>query len=855
MALNTPWKDYIDITIEVLRPVTGAAWSPILCDVTTLHAAGGRAEWSGDVDPSVLTAVMDTVAGSVDVPSGSTVRVLLGHYQIFQGRVHDSVRNAKPDGTSLITINAADDLGALATTFLEGLDVNDPLAAVGIGDTFKERITRLLDLGGWPAAARNLDDTLNWRLEGIWLGASVLDLVKVEAQSVGAWVFLSRDGKLTTGFPDDAGAPTWMVYAKATPPGPHPICASKFTQADNLQYVVNDVFLRHHGQGLSYTMAKDTASQTKYGVRSYVREGLTNLHHLPDLATNIINHGKDPHERLSSVTIPIDRPQHGDLLDRFHIGDRLSLEYDNGHGDAFDSAEGFIVGWVLDIDAKKATLTLATGHPLDVRASTDETTVSGGGTPGSGGGGTPGATGPQGPQGVRGATWVHDDGPPTGTHPPAPAGGWMVGDQYMDKLTGKLYEYTSTGWHAEGVDLTGPEGPAGVQGIQGTIGVRGSVWSHTPTMPPPGSLAPAGGWLEGDQILHEGDGELFVYKSGAWVDEGVSILGPEGPRGPAGHIGADGTPGAAGHDGTDGVKGDAGIHGTHGDPGPVGPAGPAGHDGKGLEFLSAVPTVGDLPTIGHAGGHVGDVHLVLADGNLYTSHAGVWESVGHVQGPPGHPGADGHDGAQGIPGIHGTHGDPGPKGDPGGIGHTGAAGTPGHDGAVGAAGPRGVHGTQGATGGKGDTGAQGPRGAKGATGTISDAHGDGRYLRLDTSNDPLEGHLPLRMVRHDGSTTEHLRLEDKLSSYWGGSIVFADNGGSGDTWHIGHRGNRDAQAPGGYMVEYKHGSAYHGIIRYAINGDVMVGHAPRKGSQVRNVSHGTSGPPSGMQPGDIHLQY
>jgi hypothetical protein len=77
------------------------------------------------------------------------------------------------------------------------------------------------------------------------------------------------------------------------------------------------------------------------------------------------------------------------------------------------------------------------------------------------------------------------------------------------------------------------------------------------------------------------------------------------------------------------VPGAAGAPGARG---PAGPAGPQGPIGAGIRILSAVPTVGDLPSTGN---QPGDAHLVTATGNLHVWDGSGWTEIGHVQGPPG----------------------------------------------------------------------------------------------------------------------------------------------------------------------------------------------------------------------------
>jgi hypothetical protein len=77
------------------------------------------------------------------------------------------------------------------------------------------------------------------------------------------------------------------------------------------------------------------------------------------------------------------------------------------------------------------------------------------------------------------------------------------------------------------------------------------------------------------------------------------------------------------------VPGAAGAPGARG---PAGPPGPQGPIGAGIRILSAVPTVGDLPSTGN---QPGDAHLVTATGNLHVWDGTGWAEIGHVQGPPG----------------------------------------------------------------------------------------------------------------------------------------------------------------------------------------------------------------------------
>jgi len=62
-----------------------------------------------------------------------------------------------------------------------------------------------------------------------------------------------------------------------------------------------------------------------------------------------------------------------------------------------------------------------------------------------------------------------------------------------------------------------------------------------------------------------------------------------------------------------------------------------GADGTSVVLKGSVDTTGDLPT----GADVGDLYIVLADGNGYVWNGSSWTNAGPIQGPAGEDGADG----------------------------------------------------------------------------------------------------------------------------------------------------------------------------------------------------------------------
>ncbi len=312
--------------------------------------------------------------------------------------------------------------------------------------------------------------------------------------------------------------------------------------------------------------------------------------------------------------------------------------------------------------------------------------------------GLQGIQGPRGVTGVRGSIWSHSAVvPPLATN--APPGGWRDGDQLLHEGDSELFLFKGGVWVDEGVSIKGDQGPMGPPGPRGTIGndgIRGSIWSHSAVVPPLATNAPPGGWRDGDQLLHEGDSELFLFKGGVWVDEGVSIKGDQGPMGP---------PGPRGTIGNDGIRGSLWFHGdympfvtpptpppggflkgdqymvatdTFSDGGEVyiytgtgwhdegysilGPEGPMGPHGTAVTVLGTVQSFNDLPhPFSLTAANDGEVHFVTDTGDLWIyehlpgdSVLGAWHNMGHVQGPQGVAGATGGPGPPGIQGVRGS---------------------------------------------------------------------------------------------------------------------------------------------------------------------------------------------------------
>jgi hypothetical protein len=210
--------------------------------------------------------------------------------------------------------------------------------------------------------------------------------------------------------------------------------------------------------------------------------------------------------------------------------------------------------------------------------------------------GAPGATGATGAAGADGDDFLSGAGVPSGAL-------GKNGDTYLNVSNGDLYGPKSAG--AWGSVVGNLKGATGATGSAGADGARGSVWSTGSGAPTTGSPA---GVLNGDFYLRSSNGEVYKYVSGAWADQGFSIVGPAGSAGSAGSAGARGSLWYTG---------------------------------------SAAPTTGNPAGVAN-----GDNYLRSSNGEVYTYTAGAWvDQSFSLQGPQGATGATGASGASGSSGI------------------------------------------------------------------------------------------------------------------------------------------------------------------------------------------------------------
>ena len=236
------------------------------------------------------------------------------------------------------------------------------------------------------------------------------------------------------------------------------------------------------------------------------------------------------------------------------------------------------------------------------------------GAPGADGAqGIPGTPGTPGAPGANGSTIFNGSG--------APASGLgNNGDIYIDTSNDHYYTKGSGTWTDQGsmvgpagatgsAGAAGAAGPAGPTGSTGAAGTSGSVW-YT------GAVAPTTLHNDGDYYLRSNNGEVYKQITGAWVDQGFSLIGPQGTIGPTGSAGS------------------------------TGPAGSAGLDGATIRNGSGVPASGL--------GNNNDLYINSANNHYYLKISGAWVDQGSMVGPAGATGPAGADGVVGATILVGT---------------------------------------------------------------------------------------------------------------------------------------------------------------------------------------------------------
>ena len=204
-------------------------------------------------------------------------------------------------------------------------------------------------------------------------------------------------------------------------------------------------------------------------------------------------------------------------------------------------------------------------------------------------GGVNGATGATGATGADGATGASGASGPSYTGATGADGSTgATGNDGATGATGSTGPDGATGSTGPQGDLgaTGPQGATGadstVPGATGATGVPGATGTSVTII---GSVPDVGGdpqatlnaaypgAANGDGVIDQNTGDLWVFANGTWTDVGTI----KGPTGSTGATGADGATGATGETGATGA--DSTVPGATGSTGPDGATGATGGDG------------------------------------------------------------------------------------------------------------------------------------------------------------------------------------------------------------------------------------------------------------------------------------
>ncbi|MGH2374709.1 MAG: hypothetical protein ACRDIC_14740 [bacterium] len=211
------------------------------------------------------------------------------------------------------------------------------------------RVGAILDAISWPAGDRNIDTGLTTIPAVTLANTSALEHLQSVEHVEGGRLFMSRDGKVTfkqRGFvptPDFNGR-TWTDDGSGMN---YRDIVLNFTD----ELIINDARLTRTG-GVEQ-VAISSASQTKYGRRSFSESGLpmVNDNDVADFAAELVQIYAEPALRIESLADNAMKHQHWDFLLPRELRDRV-LAQKTPVGSSLISQDSFFAGvqhsWVPD---------------------------------------------------------------------------------------------------------------------------------------------------------------------------------------------------------------------------------------------------------------------------------------------------------------------------------------------------------------------------------------------------------------------------------------------------------------------------------------------------------------------------
>lgn len=228
-------------------------------------------------------------------------------------------------------------------------------------DTPEDRIGRVLDAVGWPAALRDLDAG-NTTLQSATLGTSALEHLQKVAESEFGKLFISKDNKVR--FISREAA--WNQTTAGTLADDTDYQSSDPEYGDDL--IRNEVTISR-SEGVAQTV-RDDASIGEYLINSYTLDGLYHDDdtHSRNAAQYILDVYKDPHQRISGLTIKpaADPDALFPLLLGLELGDWIAIEETPQNTGSAVTTTGVIEGITVDWSPEDWTFDLALS-PADTR--------------------------------------------------------------------------------------------------------------------------------------------------------------------------------------------------------------------------------------------------------------------------------------------------------------------------------------------------------------------------------------------------------------------------------------------------------------------------------------------------------
>lgn len=178
-------------------------WYDVTCHVREVSTFAGRERAIDQFEIGTATIVMDNTSGWADYPitmgdletietllvvrPGRAIRVgviAFGTRYVLWGGFIDAANPTYEAGTAaMMTLECIDAKGDAGRTEIQSL-----AAPVGAGETVTQRITRILNMAGWPAYRRDIDSA-GIALRANEMGGQAVDLLDQAADSAGGTVY------------------------------------------------------------------------------------------------------------------------------------------------------------------------------------------------------------------------------------------------------------------------------------------------------------------------------------------------------------------------------------------------------------------------------------------------------------------------------------------------------------------------------------------------------------------------------------------------------------------------------------------------------------------------------------------